>query len=132
MNINELYQAGISPTIFRFITNPLRKILFRFLRPYFEAILKQNLSIELNNERIENISREITQLDNYLKEMETNINNIKDICSTTKTDVNACNKDIEAMTHRFARLELQIHTKIPEHLKAIKKELENKLSQVNN
>ncbi|WP_333501010.1 hypothetical protein, partial [Kluyvera genomosp. 2] len=84
MNIHELYLSGVSSARTRFLMNPLRRILFKLMRPYFNHFIAE----------LGNLSEQPS--------LEHRFN-------TVETRMHATSKDLEAMGHRFNTVETRMH-----------------------
>jgi hypothetical protein len=81
MNIHDLYQVGISKTSTRLLMNPLRRVLFKLMRPYFDRLIEEINKLESPKAK------------------------------TIETRLQAVEKDREAMAHRFNTIESKLRYK---------------------
>lgn len=97
MDINNLYISGISKGKFSFLINPVRRILFRFLRPYFTVFLNSSESLKAKHMDMDAITSRLTSIEQALVESH----------KTTEIhkDYKANQMDIDAITSRLTTIE---------------------------
>ncbi len=98
MNLDDLYKIGISKTSTRFIMNPLRKILFKIIKPYLHLLLEEDNAVK-------------AQLHTIIQEHKTTIQEHKTTiqkCDSTKQQLYAVSQDLAAMRNRFNTIEFKI------------------------
>ncbi|HHW4677974.1 MAG TPA: hypothetical protein ACQGQH_00510 [Xylella sp.] len=83
MNIHELYRRGLSTASTRFLMNPLRRVLFKLMRPYFNHFID-----------------EFGRLDLQL--------GLGHRFNTIEMRVHATNKELEAIVERFNPIEFEL------------------------
>ena len=83
MNIHELYVSGVSSARTRFLMNPLRRIIFKLMRPYFNQLIA-----EFDKLRVQ-------------PSLEHRVN-------TVETRMHATSKDLEAIIERFNPIEFEL------------------------
>lgn len=101
MNIHNLYQSGISKTRTRIFMNPIRRIMFKLLRPYFYQLIEIFNRIEPQEPLINHLKILDSQQKAVLKEFEK----IHDRFNLLEVRQQATRKELEAMSHRFNTIE---------------------------
>ena len=102
MTLEELYLLGISKTKFGRITNPVRRLLFRFLRPYFSGLInssKNNMEAVTTDVAIRfgKIESELADSRKDRKVSAILLTAIESGLAANQKDMEAMEKDMEAM-----------------------------------
>lgn len=77
ISLDTIYRAGISTSKYHFVINPLRYILFRFLKPYLNAIVNELTDKNVyRSEQMDNLALQIE-----MRALKNRLNTIESILS---------------------------------------------------
>ncbi|ACS86457.1 FkbM family methyltransferase [Musicola paradisiaca] len=116
MNIHSLYIAGISKAKTKFIMNPLRRVLFKFMRPYFTELVNDINKIEVLESKLHHhikvaeqnahsVEERFKHHRDILEGLSGHINDVDSRVVPIENSISAQGKDVDAIAHRFNTIE---------------------------